>query len=346
MDQMTKRVIIAVLIALAVAGCSSKNRVIQGAGSSPDNASKVLRSVFIVNQSFMKNNSLESIYRMLCRKMREQSFRVMLYGMSPEEKREFLKVWMKALNETGCEFIALPADGKNTDMLKANAIVLSYRPEGILVLQSPGDLRFAETRLAEIKKSSEIGSFKHIGYIGWERTSRAGREIVYVDYYYTTTRVGRKEYRFFLAIACSSAVGFWGYSPKVFITTTDWNTRMRPGQVLQDWGPKNEGLSRNVTYTLMATAPVTLSCKAPDTVRWADQTSPDTGCVRTLYEIPGAKSGVIYPVMQSSICLLDPSKGHMPVIVDHDFKVELKTFPWSTETLDINFTAVICHPLN
>ena len=257
--------VVAVLIALAVAGCSSKNVTRNSPGSAPKVPN--LSSVFIVNQSFMKNNNLKSIYRMLCRKMREQSFRVMLYGLSPEEKREFLKVWLKALNETGCEFVALPASllagGKDTDVLKANAIVLSSRPEGVLILQSPGDLKFAETRLAALK-NGEIRGFRYIGYIGWERSGRNGREIAYVDYYCTTTRVGGKEYRFFLAIARSSATGCNGYSPKVFITTTDWKTGMRPGQVLQDWGPKNEGLGRQIKYTLMAASPVTPELHSPN----------------------------------------------------------------------------------
>ncbi len=334
--------VVAVLIALAVAGCSSKNGATQ---VSPSSAPKLpnLSSVFIVNQSFMKNNNLESIYRMLCRKMRERSFRVMLYGLSPGERIEFLKVWLKALNETGCEFVALPvsllAGGKNADVLKANTIVLSSRPEGVLILQSPGDLKFVETRLAALK-NGKIRGFKYIGYIGWERSGRDGRAIAYVDYYCTTTRVGGKEYRFFLAIARSSATGCNGYSPKVFITTTDWKTRMRPGQVLQDWGPKNEGLGRQIKYTLMAAFPVTLSCTAPGAIRWADQTSPDTGRVRTLQEVLGTESAACSAI-QSSICLLDPSKGKLPVIVSHGFRVELKKFPWSTETLDINFTVTI-----
>ncbi len=306
----------------------------------------------------MKNNSIKSIYHILCDKIKKQSFQVILYGMSPEEKREFLKAWLKALGETGCGLAVIPVSGDRKTaefdkrVLKASAVLLSCKPEGMFVLQNPEDLRFiTKSFITEIWKNSKITgikNFKYIGYIGWESINRAGKEIVDVDYYTSKISINGKTYRFFLAITHHSAIGCNSHSPKWFTTTTDWNTKIWPGQVLHDWEPKNEGLNTQITYTLTSIAPVIVSYSVPEglTVEWVDQTSPDTGYVKTLHKILNARSGVIYAVESSSIGLLDPTRpgGYLPMIVDHDFKVELQkpVFLWAdTKTIDINFTAAL-----
>jgi len=205
--------------------------------------------------------------------------------------------------------------------------------------------------------STNIENFNYIGYIGWKSktTDNTGKEAVKVNYYIAKTTVGGKTYRFFLANTQHSAIGYNGYSPKEFISITDWNTDTWEGQVLHQWGPKNEGSNTQITFTLtagvqgeepIATATISYGVQGGLEIRWKDQTVPDDGYVKTLHDIPNSKSDVTYTVEPSSIGLLDPNKngGVLPMIVDHEFKTEFqKQVLWwtDTKTIDISFTVAL-----
>lgn len=152
-----------------------------------------------------------------------------------------------------------------------------------------------------------------------------------------------------------SAIGYNGYSPKKFVSVTDWNTDTWEGQVLHQWGPKNGGSNTQITFTLtagvqgeepVATATISYSVQGGLEIRWKDHTVPDKGYVKTLHEIPDSKSDVTYTLEPSSIGLLDPNKqggGVLPMIIDHEFKTELqKWWLWpDIKTIDISFTVAL-----
>ena len=239
-------------------------------------------------------------------------------------------------------------------------VALSVKPFGIFVVEHSidptSDLRqitrtFNEEKSMELL-STNIKNFKYIGYIGWKSKTleNVGKECVKVDYYIAKTTVSGKTYRFFLANTQHSAIGYNGYSPKKFVSVTDWNTDTWEGQVLHQWGPKSEGSNTQITFTLsagVATATISYSVQGGLKISWKDQTIPDEGYVKTLHEIPDSKSDVTYTLEPSSIGLLDPNKqgGVLPMIVDHEFKTELQKKVWlwwtDTKTIDISFTVAL-----
>jgi len=333
--------------------------------------SNVDSTVYIVNESLLRNINTKGLYDVLLNKMKKHGFQVILFKLNENEKRTFLKAWLKALGEMGYRPSVIPIEKIGKDkrslefdkrLLKAEIVVLSYRPNGIFIVERTSHpAEDIATILKVGSASTNIKNFQYIGYIGWktESSDDTGKECVKVDYYIAKTEVGGKTYRFFLALPQHSAVGYDGYSPKKFITVTDWNTNVWSGQVLHDWGPKNEGSNTQITYTLtasaglqgeepvvVASATVSYSVQGGLVIKWIDQTSPDTGYVKTVHEIPDSKSDVTYTVEPSSIGLLDPTKsgGVLPMIVDHDFEVELQKQVWwwtDTKTIDIDFTVAL-----
>ncbi len=333
-------------------------------------------SVYTINNTLIKNINTKTLYDMLRDKIvKKHGFQIILVKLNENEKRTVLKAWFKALGEFEHKLSVIPVKRVSHDkrtieiddrLLKADIVALSYDPDGIFIVEKTNDpakdiativKTFDEVRA----ESTNIKNFNYIGYIGWitKDQNNVGKETVKVDYYIAKTTVDGKIYRFFLALPQHSAIGYNGYSPKKFTTITDWNTNIWEGQVLHDWGPKNEGSNTQISYTLtasagfqggepiaIASATISYSVQGGLKIKWVDQTSPDTGCVKTIHEIPDSSSSVTYTVEPSSIGLLDPSKpgGFLPMIVDHDFKVELQKPVWwwtDTKTIDINFSVVL-----
>jgi len=178
--------------------------------------------------------------------------------------------------------------------------------------------------------------FNWIGYVGWKTKDikgylgdTVGRMYVRVDYYYNSQTVGSTTYKFFLAHVKHSMIGYFSgilnHIPKVFITETDWRTSTYPGQVLFDWGPKNQGGPQSsISFTLTvglsgASASVTYTASPPASFYWKDQTNPAAGDVKTEHTLASATINVMYTVEPSSIGHLDPNKpgGTEPMLVRH-----------------------------
>ena len=330
--------------------------------------------VYIVNENVLKRATAIELYNNLAKRIKRSGFVVVLYKVDKDEKRKFLEAWLKALTKAGYKMSVIPISKVSKDkkslkiderVLTADLIALSAKPFGMFIIERTSDpvsdLKLITHTFNEEKSiescSTNTENFNYIGYIGWKSktTDNVGKEAVKVDYYIAKTTVGGKTYRFFLANTQHSAIGYDGYSPKEFISITDWNTDTWEGQVLHQWGPKNEGSNTQITFTLtagvqgeepVATATISYGVQGGLEIRWKDQTVPDDGYVKTLHEIPNSKSDVTYTVEPSSIGLLDPNKngGVLPMIVDHEFKTEFqKQVLWwtDTKTIDISFTVAL-----
>ena len=329
--------------------------------------------VYVANENVLKGTTAVELYSNLAKRMEGSGFVIVLCKVDKNEKRIFLEAWLKALTRAKYKMPIIPISKASKDkkslkiderVLNADIVALSVKPFGIFVVEHSNDptsdLRLITRTFNEEKSveslSTNIKNFKYIGYIGWKSKTleNVGKECVKVDYYIAKTTVGGKTYRFFLANTQHSAIGYNGYSPKKFVSITDWNTATWEGQVLHQWGPKNEGSNTQITFTLsagaqgeepVASATISYSVQGGLKISWKDQTIPDKGLVKTLHEIPDSKSDVTYTLEPSSIGLLDPNKqgGVLPMIVDHEFKTELqKWWLWpDTKTIDISFTVAL-----
>ncbi len=329
--------------------------------------------IYIANENVLKGTTAVELYSNLAKRMKGSGFIIVLYKVDKNEKRKFLEAWLKALTRAGYKMPVIPISKASRDkksfkiderVFNADIVALSVKPFGIFVIENSNnpllDLRLITHTFNEEKSmellSTNIKNFKYIGYIGWKSKTleNVGKESVKVDYYIAKTTVGGKTYRFFLANTQHSAIGYNGYSPKKFVSVTDWNTDTWKGQVLHQWGPKNEGSNAQITFTLtagvqgeepVATATISYSVQGGLEIRWEDHTVPDEGYVKTLHEIPDSKSDVTYTLEPSSIGLLDPNKqgGVLPMIIDHEFKTELqKWWLWpDIKTIDISFTVAL-----
>jgi len=206
-----------------------------------------------------------------------------------------------------------------------------------------------------------------IGSIGWITANWYGRgcgEVtgtmgVLVEYFYTNiTTPSGKVYHAWFAHVIHSARGkqttccyqrcFLGrcwdecvtydHYPHKFNSTVDWRTWRWPGQVLNNWNPKNTGtastITFTVTYALNATLTVQYSTSTSQTTpsapyfEWWDHSSPWDGIVTTIHyvrvpsNIPTSMlNGVTFTVEPTSVAFLDPDKygGSHPMIVYHVF---------------------------
>jgi hypothetical protein len=214
---------------------------------------------------------------------------------------------------------------------------------------------------------------RFIGSIGWitanwygggcgEVTGTMG---VLVEYFYTNvTTPSGKVYHAWFAHVMHSARGeqttccyqrcflWWCWDecvtydhyPYKFNSTVDWMTWLWPGQVLNDWNPKNTGTASTITFTVTFTLGATFSQTPSMTVQyststsqtmpstpyfeWWDQSIPWNGTVITIHyvrvpsNIPTSMlNGVTFTVEPTSVAFLDPDKpgGVLPMIVYHVF---------------------------
>ncbi len=163
-----------------------------------------------------------------------------------------------------------------------------------------------------------------------------GYEEARVSYYYceTTTAVGT--YKFFLAWAQHSGIGYtylhiFTWYPRVFISIIDWNTDLFLDQELDDWGPKSTGSNTVVTYGLTAgisggdptaSASVSYSVDGGLLIAWSSQTVAAQGFHKTTHNIGADKYDVAYTVEPSSVGLLDPEiDGSEPMTVYQQFDI-------------------------
>lgn len=325
--------------------------------------------VFVINESVLKETTAVELYNNLAKRMEDGGFAVVLYKVDKDEKRKFFEAWLKALTKSGQKMPLIPVSKVSEDkkslkiderVFAADIVALSARPFGMFIIEESddpvSDLEIVTHTFNEEKSieslSASIENFDYIGYIGWKTKAieNIGKESVKVDYYVARTSVGGKTYRFFLAKPQHSAIGYDGYSPKKFVSVTDWKTDTWKGQVLHQWGPKNEGSNTQITFTLtaggedaVAAATISYSVQGGLEIRWEDQTVPDDGYVKTLHEIPDSRSDVAYTLEPSSIGLLDQNKpgGYLPMIVGHEFKTELQKWWWDTKTIDVSFTVAL-----
>jgi len=310
-------------------------------------------------------------------------------------RQNFLTAFLKALTKNGYKMPLLIANSTidkkviNLDsrLFNSDVIAISFKPFGWSIadkISSPAnDVAWAINNFLDSKyqlisqKTSvqdgiTVNGFNFIGYVGWKTANAVdnngkvvGIESIKVDYYYTSATTANGKYEFFLAHIWHSAYGnlcwtaWYGvtycYAPKSWVSVTNWETSTWPGQVLDDWGPKNTGSNTIITYSISASATVgssgpsvsagaTVSYTIPGglVINWQDYTQPQNGYVQTNHQIPnsqGGQPGPVYTLEPASIGFLDPTKpgGIEPMSVFHDFKVIFDDGDGDLWNADINF---------
>jgi len=259
-------------------------------------------------------------------------------------------------------------------MYSAEALVFTFNPVGVVVVETLID--FPQTLVMVAKWGGLVPhealpsvvvdgqsifpgyAWTYIGYIGWitASTTRAicyettGIMYVKVDYYHASvTTPGGKTYHRFMAHVEHGAEGYrtqcctqscwWIFYPQTFISKTDWMTSTWPGQVLDDWEPKNVGIG------FMPNAPY---------YEWYDMTDPAAGIAmaKHVVKLPDKYlisnlSGVIFGVESASIAFLDPDRpgGVSPMMVKHEFATVFNTGDTATIGFGVSLyqTTVINH---
>ncbi len=242
-----------------------------------------------------------------------------------------------------------------------------------------------QNKISMIVGSHSIKSikyFKFIGYIGWIKTNftgsvcheTTGYMAVKVDYYYTSaTTPSGKVYHAWLVHVEHSAKGYrttccnpWPFCstinhyPKVFISKVNWRTTDWPGQVLDDWQPKNTGTAQTISFTVTWQAGVSVGKDAHASVsysaatsltspnnpyfEWYDISDPADGVAAAKHIVKLPKNydisklnNVLFTVEPTSIGFLDQDKdgGCLPMIISQTFKTILNT----GDTVTISFNA-------
>jgi len=164
-------------------------------------------------------------------------------------------------------------------MYSAEALVFTFNPVGVIVVESLKDLPQTLVMVAKWSGLIPYGALPSavvgdqsifIGYIGWITTNSTGAvcgEVtgtmyVKVEYYYASvTTPGGETYHGFMAHVehsakgyrtqcctqscvlgfCSTSCSTNDHYPQIFISKTNWMTSTWPGQVLDDWGPRGVG---------------------------------------------------------------------------------------------------------
>ncbi len=253
-------------------------------------------------------------------------------------------------------------------VFRAAALAVSYNPTGFIVIENlyntTEDILCAvkmyvekpklETRreiLNELSTRSasfnitRLKGFRYIGYIGWLEANATGKvchEVtgkmwIKVEYYIATEKVGDVKYEWFLAYVVHVAKGLtttcngatYVHTPEKFVDVFNWETSNWPGQVLWDWGPKNEGGPQTtISYTVTAGAQgaqVSISYSVTtegSAFEWYNNGDPGNGTIVIVHELLNGKPDRLYTVEPSSIGLLDPTRpgGFEPMILCQEFK--------------------------
>jgi hypothetical protein len=268
---------------------------------------------------------------------------------------------------------ALPPLDKR--IFKAFALAFTTNPPGFIVIENPGDMTYNILTIMKwgnmVKDLATLAGIERvageesivstqgvtpIGYIGWLGTYMYGKvcnEVtgemdVKIDIFYTatTTSSGAIYHAWFihpvhtargLQSVCQGKT--YDHHPSKFNTTIDWRTWTWPGQVLDNWEPKNAGSAATISFTLVwslgmqldkqssitvqYSAATTITQPATPYFRWWDYTAPAKGIHSVIHEVvipPGISTsqlnGVTFTVEPSSVGFLDPTKpgGVLPMI--------------------------------
>jgi len=268
---------------------------------------------------------------------------------------------------------------------EAMAIGFSYNPNGVIIIEDLYDMpqtiikildwsRFIQKPISEPRLLRLLGSnsiidqkgVNYLGYIGWKTSDVSGcggtigTIYVKVDYFYTnvTALTGKTYHAWFAHIehsakgyattCCSSFWPFCGtqyHYPSKFISETNWRTSTFPGQVLDEWNPKNVGTAQNMTFIVAWNAKTssfltvsysTTSVSMPNTpsYSWFDESTPSSGVARARHELVTPQdydisrlNNVLFTVEPTSVAFLDPDKpgGVMPMILSHYFYTQFNT---------------------
>jgi len=265
----------------------------------------------------------------------------------------------------------------------ADMIVFTADPPGLIIVETLSVKDFhivlgAVLEWSELLSQSEIPPEARIphqsmvsgptnmlllGYIGWITNStygrgcgeETGRQYVYTRYYYgNVTAATGVTYHVWYVYTMHAGVGFkttctwqtYNHYPRLFETTIHWRTDTWPGQVLDDWQPKNVGSARTIQYSMSAgisagtrNMQVSVSYSTGFTEPYApyftvtDHTNPDMGRVRVRHWVErggfseSRLNNMVFTVEPSSFGFLDPNKpgGVMPMIIYQSFYMELNT---------------------
>jgi hypothetical protein len=266
----------------------------------------------------------------------------------------------------------------------ADAIAFSTTPNLFVVIEKLNKVNFADVFVKLLEWSNVVSAkdmapyfvghksitygptnMNYIGSIGWISSNTYGQvcneitgiEEVKVDYWHRTfTAANSITYDIFYAYTQHSVKGYITscngntiyHYPKRFRTTTDWQTSIYPGQVVDTWGPKNVVTSITITYSLTAgiTAGVSSSGVTVEissqagysvtipsgpsftTIDYSDPASGliDTGTVVNEGSfVADNLSNILFTTEPSSFAYLDPTKpgGFEPMIVNQYFWVEI-----------------------
>jgi len=273
---------------------------------------------------------------------------------------------------------------------EAMAIGFSYNPNGVIIIEDLYDMpqmiikildwsRFIQKPISEPRLLRLLGSnsiidqkgVNYLGYIGWKTSDLSGcggtigTIYVKVDYFYTnvTTLTGKTYHAWFAHIehsakgyATTCCWPFWPFCgtqyhyPSKFVSETNWKTSTFPGQVLDDWNPKNVGTAQTITFTVTWNVGLSLGRQSSLTVSystttsvsmpnapsysWFDESTPSSGVARARHElvIPqdydiSRLNNVLFTVEPTSVAFLDPDKpgGVMPMILSHYFYTQFNT---------------------
>ncbi|MCI4461858.1 MAG: hypothetical protein JHC12_02715 [Thermogladius sp.] len=260
----------------------------------------------------------------------------------------------------------------------AEALVFSTNPRGIIIVDRLFDKQYilleslrmsglinpesGGSVLQSVLGAGTVISWRNVvplGYVGYITANMTdslcgvvtGVMSVKLDVLYgnVTTTAGVLYHAWFIHVE-HSAVGYETkcyrgpfpttnyHYPRKFNTTVDWLTWRFPGQVVEDYQPKNMGGGQGISYTVSMAGNPAISVEYGSTRElkdvsylWADESEPWDGVVTIIHEVdkPGNVSdrdmvGRTFTVEPSSVGFLDPLKpgGALPMIIKAYFTVE------------------------
>ncbi len=264
--------------------------------------------------------------------------------------------------------VVVPVVPLDKRLFTAEALVYSTDPNGLIVVEKLVDVPqiillsikwgglSQKLRIDRVLGSSSITSQEDatfIGYVGWYTASfddsvPVGTSYVKVEYY----QPKKFNYNAVFAHLTHAAKGYrttccwwifcWpkDHYPSEFITSTDWNTSVYPGQVLANWEPKNVGSASTINYTIAWGATISVRYSIPITTPptpyyiWYDMTDPAAGIAKTKHVLrlpqnydTSRLNGVAFTVEPISVGFLDPNKpgGVPPFEISHEFLTTFNT---------------------
>lgn len=261
----------------------------------------------------------------------------------------------------------------------ADLVAFTVNPPGVVIAETIGPYNFYYVLAALLEWSELVDrdvllpkarvphnlimsgptNMVYLGYIGWISDNTYGRvcrevtgtQLFYTRYYYgnVTAADGTLYHEWYVytqhsGVGYQTRCGWWtiNHYPRVFETIIHWRTDTYPGQVLDDWQPKNPGSARVITYNMTAgveemsvSVQYSTGFTEPNTpyFTWLDYSNPALGRVRIRHLVErggfsvGQMSNILFTVEPRSFGFLDPRKpgGVLPMIIYQSFYMELNT---------------------